>query len=182
MTIRFLVYKDIVLYREARLRSLKESPFAFSDSYEDQLKKATDFYDEIEMTGSPPEKFTLGAFSEQDELVGFVKFKRDQRSKARHRASLHSLYVIPEFRGKGIAKMMITELFKIIEPIPGLEQLQLSSIISHNSTVSFYEKMGFQMLGGILEKDLIIEGKYVDAMYMVKFLAPTLQSNTINNP
>jgi ribosomal protein S18 acetylase RimI-like enzyme len=171
MTIRFLTNDDVIDYSILRKNSLIESPFAFSDSYEDQENKSmSDYQSEIMKWGNPLEAFTLGAFNEAKKLVGFVRFKRDQRTKARHRASLHSLYVKPEYRGQGLAKMLVNELLKIVEEVPGIEQLQLSSIASHISIIEFYEKLGFQKLGGLLEKDLIINGKYVDAWYMVKHL------------
>lgn len=171
MNIRILESADSSAYKTLRLSALQESPFAFSDSFEDQVNKADiDFVNEIISSGSPLESFSLGAFTGTNDLVGFVKFKRDQRSKARHRASVHSLYVRPDVRGEGIANQLMTELFKIAEMIPGIEQLQLSSIISKKSMITFYEKFGFQILGGVLEKDLIVEGQYVDAVYMVKHL------------
>lgn len=171
MIIRFLNNDDVMSYAELRKYSLMESPFAFSDSYEDQKEKTLlNYQEEIIKWGNPLEAFTLGAFNETNELIGFVKFKRDQRTKARHRASLHSLYVKPEYRYAGLAKLLVSELTTIIEPIPGIEQLQLSSIVSHISLIEFYEKLGFQKLGGLLEKDLIINGKYVDAWYMIKTL------------
>ena len=171
INIRFLNENDSLIYREIRLSGLKESPFAFSDSYEDQLNKPNlDFQLEIKKTGEPLESFTLGAFSNQSQLIGFVKFKRDHRSKARHRASLFSLYVHPSCRGKGTAKKLISELLKTIEPISGIEQLQLSTIISKNSLVEFYKSFGFEKLGDIIKDDLIIENQYVDAIYMVKHL------------
>jgi ribosomal protein S18 acetylase RimI-like enzyme len=171
MIIRFLNSDDVEAYRALRLSSLKESPFAFSDSYEDLApQKARHFEMEIETSGMPLESFALGAFADTNELVGFVRFKRDQRTKARHRASLHSLYVATQFRGKGLAKKLILKLVKFIEPLPGLEQLQLWAIISNTSLIPFYEKFGFQKSGGLIEKDLIINGQYVDAFYMVKYL------------
>lgn len=171
MNIRFLDENDCFVYREIRLASLKECPFAFSDSYEDQLNKSLlDIQIEVKKIINPIESFTLGAFSEQNHLIGFVKFKRDNRSKARHRASLFSLYVKPDYRGEGIARKLIIELLKTIEPIIELKQLQLSTIISQNSLFEFYKKFGFKKFGGIIKKDLIIENQYVDAIHMVKHL------------
>lgn len=174
MIIRFLDSKDVMSYTALRKFSLLESPFAFSDSYEDlNGKTADDYLKEVSKWGNPPESFTLGAFTDAGDLIGFVKYKRDQRTKARHRASLHSLYIKPEHRSKGLAKKLISEVEAVVECIPGLEQLQLSSIVSHISLIEFYEKLGFQKLGGLLEKDLIINGVYVDAWYMVKHLKNT---------
>lgn len=170
MKIRFLNDTDSLSYRELRLSSLQESPFAFSDSYEDQVNKTiADFQQEIIKIGNPIESFTLGAFSE-NKLIAFVKFKRDHRTKARHRASLYSLYVEPKYRGQGIAKKLILKLFKIIEPLTELEQLQLSTIISKTDLRAFYQSFGFQKLGGLIKDDLLIENHYVDAVYMVKHL------------
>ncbi len=171
MNIRFLDENDSLIYREIRLSSLKESPFAFSDSYEDQLNKSIlDFQIEIKKIINPIESFTLGAFSNKSQLIGFVKFKRDNRSKARHRASLCSLYVNPDYRGKGIAKKLIIELLKSIESITELKQLQLSTIITKEPLIDFYKSFGFEKLGNIIKDDLIIENQYVDAIYMVKHL------------
>lgn len=171
MNIRFLDENDSFIYREIRLNSLKESPFAFSDSYEDQVNKSIlDFQKEIKKIINPIESFTLGAFSNKNQLVGFVKFKRDHRSKARHRASLFSLYVQPDYRGNGIAKELINKLIATIESIKDIKQLQLSTIISKDSLVDFYKIFGFVKLGDIIKDDLIIENEYVDAIYMVKYM------------
>ncbi len=174
MNIRFLQQNDSIIYRELRLSSLIESPFAFSDSYEDQVNKSIiEFELEIKKEGNPLESFTLGAFSNRNELIGFVKFRRDHRSKARHRASLFSLYVQPNHRGKRIATKLITNLLSTIEAITDLEQLQLSTIISNDSLTDFYKNFGFEILGDVIKADLIIENQYVDAIYMVKYLKTT---------
>lgn len=171
MIIRFLNEDDSIKYKEIRLNSLLESPFAFSDSYEDYLSKTlTEYQLEIIKEENPLECFALGAFSDENQLIGFVKFKRDSRSKARHRASLYSLYVEPKYRGNGIARKLVLELLRIIEPIKDIEQLQLSTIITKNSLIEFYQNFGFEILGGIIKKDLIIQNLYVDAVYMVKYL------------
>lgn len=174
MEIRFLNSEDTAAYVALRKYSLSESPYAFSDSSEDEENKTlSDYESEIKKWGDPLEAFTLGAFSEAGELVGFVKLKRDQRTKARHRAMLHSLYVKPDFRRQGIATQLISRVSTICETISGIEQLQLAAIVSHSSQIEFYEKSGFKKLGGLIEKDLIINGTYTDAWYMVKHLNTT---------
>ncbi|MGZ3902366.1 MAG: N-acetyltransferase family protein [Bacteroidia bacterium] len=171
MIIRLLTPADVSAYKAFKLYSLSESPFAFSDSYEDESKKSDlDFQRELEIVGLPAESFVLGAFSPLKELIAFVKFKRDVRTKARHKASLHSLYVKPQYRGSGLAKKLLEELFKTIKPLQNLEQIHLWALISDSSVVHFYEKCGFLKQGAIVKNDLKIDGKYVDASYMVKYL------------
>lgn len=171
MIFRFLNKDDVEIYRELKRFSLIESPLAFSDSYEDELTKTdTDYLRELEIVGSPAETFVIGVFTDTKKLVGFVKFKRDKRTKARHKASLHSLYIKPEYRNKGIGKRLINHLFETISVLNGLEQVHLWVLISDTSVVEFYEKNGFCKQGTIVKNDLKIADKYVDAFYMVKQL------------
>src|SRR6476620_7955468 len=122
MTVRFLNHGDVEAYQGLRLLSLKESPFAFSDSLEDEPGKTDDDYlAEIIQHGNPPERFTIGAFAEDGGLTGFVGFVRDLRTKARHRAMVRALYVVPQYRGRGIARKMLLQLLHTAEMIPNLE-------------------------------------------------------------
>jgi ribosomal protein S18 acetylase RimI-like enzyme len=171
MNFRFLDKNDILTFKELRLLSLQESPLAFSESYEDELKKMdVQFELELNIIGIPAESFVLGVFSKLNELIGFVKFQRDTRSKARHKATLHALYIKPQYRKQSIGKTLMTELFKIIESLKGVEQIHLWVLISDTSVMNFYEKCDFQTHGAIVKNDLKIGDRYVDAMYMVKYL------------
>ncbi|HLO55387.1 MAG TPA: GNAT family N-acetyltransferase [Saprospiraceae bacterium] len=176
MIIRFLNKQDATFYSQLKKMALQESLYAFSDSFQDEINKSlVDYENEIEMKGVPLEKFALGAFSDSNQLIGFVKFTRDQRTKARHRSSLHSLYIAPEYRNIGIAKLLMNELIAQAKLLPDLEQLQLSVIISPKySVVKFYELFDFKILGSLIVDDLIIEGNYVDAVNMVKYLKQDL--------
>jgi ribosomal protein S18 acetylase RimI-like enzyme len=174
MEIRFLDPKDVTAYKILRVFSLEESPFSFSDSPDQEAERTlSDYEQDIIPKGDPLEQFALGAFSTNDELIGFVRFKRDQRSKARHRAYLYTLYVHPDHRRKGIARRLVLELLQQAEQVPGVEQLQLAALISDTTVIPFYEKLGFHILGGLIPNDLVINGRYVDAVYMVKHLRPT---------
>ncbi|MEO0341645.1 MAG: GNAT family N-acetyltransferase [Bacteroidota bacterium] len=161
-------------YYQLRLFSFKESPFAFSESYTDALAAgAQAFLEDINLPHSQQGLFTMGAFKANEELVGFVKFKRDQRSKALHKAMLHAMYIHPEYRGQKVGSLLMRHLFSIIQQMKGLEQIHLwvlSLPEVPNPAISFYQKFGFEITGPQVKKDLIIEGKYVDANYMVCYL------------
>lgn len=170
--LRLLNLDDAEVYREVRLNSYKNDPFAFSESYEDESKRTiTDFSDELEIVGSPPEWFVLGAFLDQ-RLVGFVKFRRDQRSKGRHKSMIHAMYVDPECRGLNIGKKLIDELISLTKQQEGLEQIHLWVLHSNQSVSAsnFYKKCGFISQGPRVLKDLKIGETYIDAEYMVMFL------------
>ena len=159
-------------YRSLRLRSFEESPLAFSESYQDEkLKSVTTFALELEAKGTPIEHFVLGAFTVSDELVGFVTFKRDTRSKARHKSMIHAMYVAPEVRGKSIGKLLMEALFTKVKAIEGLEQIHLWVLHANDISASdFYKKLGFESQGTAVKKDLKIGDTYIDAEYMVMYL------------
>lgn len=171
MLFRKLNLGDEAKYRSLRLFSLQESPFAFSESYEDEcVKTAEQFHDQFNMNTSMKGTFIMGAFTNKEELVGFVSIARDTRSKALHKAFLHTMYVTPAYRSKGIGNKLIMNLRNEIEHLEGLEQIHLWVLLSDYNAVEFYEKAGFIGQGALVKQDLKIHGQYVDAMYMVKYL------------
>lgn len=170
MTIRILTPKDAPAYRQLRLKSYQESPFAFSESYEDEVQKSeADFATELQIVGTPPEWFVLGAFSEEN-LIGFVKFRRDLRFKARHKSMIHAMYIDLNFRKQGIAKKLIDEILNRAAALEGLEQIHLWVLHGEDSAADFYRKCGFESQGTRVKNDLKIGGAYVDAEYMVLYL------------
>lgn len=170
---RFLNPKDRTTYQSLRLASYQEAPFAFSESYEDELDRPVSYFAaELEMKGHPPEWFVLGAFSEREKLIGFVKFRRDLRSKARHKSMIHAMYVAPEYRKYGIGKGLIDQLLISVKELENLEQIHLWVLHADGSVSAsdFYKKCGFISQGPLVKKDLKIGETYIDAEYMVMYL------------
>ncbi len=171
MLFRKLKLVDAAQYRTLRLFSLHESPYAFSESYEDESRKTVEqFCEQLNMYATIKGTFIMGAFTDKEVLVGFVSIARDTRSKALHKAFLHTMYVTPAYRSMGIGKQLIMNLQNEIEHFEGLEQIHLWVLLSDYNAVKFYEKAGFIGQGALVKQDLKINGQYVDAMYMVKYL------------
>ena len=171
LDIRLLSERDAADYREMRLKSYKEAPLAFSESYEDDKNRSlNEFKSELMIQGNPPERFVLGAFLETEKLIGFVKFRRDLRSKARHKSMIHAMYTDLKYRNHGIGKKLIQDLLKRVRIMVGLEQIHLWVLHSDTSASDFYKKCGFESQGMLVKKDLKIEDIYVDAEYMVMYL------------
>jgi len=90
--IRLLTTKNASIYQKLRLTNFIEAPYAFSESYEDEVQcYLSSFEQELAQIGQPPEQYALGAFNAANELVGFVRFRRDRRSKARHKAMVYAM-------------------------------------------------------------------------------------------
>jgi len=171
MKIRILNASDAKAYRDLRLKGLKESPHAFSDSYEDEFEKLLpQIAEEITPIGNPPEQFVLGAFSENGGLLGIVTFKRDTRSKARHKAMLSSMYVLPEARRHGLGRKLLAEIVDKARHLEGLEQIHIWVLHAPGSPLRFYRQCGFESQGPRVKGDLKINNQYIDAEYMVLHL------------
>lgn len=168
--IRVLEKVDGLAYQALRLYSFKEAPYAFSESYEDeQLRSLESFEQELHIDGEPLNKFALGAFNAQQNLIGFARFRRDQRSKAQHKSMVFGMYVHPEYRKLGVGKALLLHLIEHAKSLDGLEQIHLWALKSTYSDASkFYAKLGFRTQGTV-EKDLLINGNYVDAEYLVLY-------------
>lgn len=171
IALRLLDKKDAAKYRALRLKSFQESDLAFSRSYEDEKHKTIDeFAEELIIRGNPPEWFVIGAFTNDDRLVGMVRFRRDLRTKARHKSMLHTMYVDPEFRNCGLGRRIVLDLLERVRRLEGLEQIHLWVLHADGSASGFYKKFGFISQGPFVKKDLKVGDVYVDAEYMVLYL------------
>lgn len=65
------------------------------------------------------------------------------------------VYVLPEYRGTGAATDLI-KTFKEWAEINEADRIQIGTItgIQANRTVKFYEKLGFELVGYVLEKEI----------------------------
>ncbi|WP_130736506.1 GNAT family N-acetyltransferase [Flavobacterium sp. J27] len=107
-----------------------------------------DDLDTLFPTKDKPDSFTLGAFSNNN-LAGIVSFTRDgeNREKLRHKGILFRMYVSKDYRGQGIAKLLIASLVDRVKQISDIESINLT-VITHNDTAKkLYEKFGFVTFG-----------------------------------
>lgn len=169
--IRVLQVEDAPAFRNLRLESFRESPLGFSESYEDEKERPLlDFEEEVIPVGDPPEYYILGAFNPAGNLIGFVKFKRDKRSKARHKSMVHAMYTKAEERNKGIGKWLMEEVIRRAQVMEGMEQIHLWVLHTDRTAAGFYQRLGFISQGPFVKKDLKVGDVYIDAEYMVLYL------------
>lgn len=169
--IRVLQVEDAQEFRSLRLESFREAPLGFSESYEDEKERPlSDFQQEITPSGNPPEYYVLGAFNPTEELIGFVKFKRDKRSKARHKSMIHAMYTKAAERNKGIGKLLMEEVMQRAQAMEGMEQIHLWVLHTDRTAAGFYQRLGFISQGPFVKKDLKVGEVYIDAEYMVLYM------------
>jgi GNAT superfamily N-acetyltransferase len=163
--IRPLTIEEWATYRDLRLAAFHESSGAFSESFEDEQSLPREHFETC--IGRDPEHVTLGGFA-GTALVAIATLKRDKRSKARHKAFVHTMYVAPEARRRGLAEALLRELVAIARGMAALSQLHLWVLDPEASGARrLYLKVGFVAQGPVVRDDLVIDGKHVDAEYMV---------------
>jgi ribosomal protein S18 acetylase RimI-like enzyme len=103
--------------------------------------------------------------------IGTATFTRQRRAKRRHKAELHRMYVVPEWRGRGVGAALLDHVLRAARGMPGLEEVSLIVACHNPAAVSLYERHGFERLWterGALK----LEGGYVDAHHMTLRLGP----------
>ncbi len=159
---RLLTVADVELFREIRLRGLKEHPDAFLDSYEESVDWPLERFKKWFGNG-----WIAGGFVDQ-KLLGITGLYRQDRIKIRHKGMVWGVYVAPEARGFGIARRLI-EILLAEAKKAGLELVQLSTDVTNPITVALYQSFGFEPYG--VEKHILkLQDRYVDDVVMVKFL------------
>ncbi len=168
MEIRFLNFEDVAIYRNLRLQALKESPMAFHSSYEQEAcLPLTTFVDKL-CSHDDSVRGIFGAFDDSNRLIGMLGFSRESRLKRAHIGALWSLYVLPEFRSRGIGGALLDEALSHARRLEGLRQIVLTATANNLAACSLYKSRGFERFG--LERDaLCVDGTYFDEEHLALY-------------
>jgi ribosomal protein S18 acetylase RimI-like enzyme len=172
MLIKVLTEVNATQFWDLRLKGLRENPEAFGAEYEEELNIPMDklilrFNDDF--IGPLEDNFILGAFDENNDLVGMIGLRRERRAKMKHKAVLWGTYVAANLRQLGIGRSLIVELINKAKSIQGLEQISLGVVSSNEQAKGLYASAGFQVCG--LEKNALKIGQtYFDEDIMVCFI------------
>ncbi len=121
-------------------------------------------------TNETEDSFTIGAFLDEN-LAGIVSFARDgnEREKLRHKGVLFRMYVSSEYRGQGIAKVLLQNVIERAKLLDNMEQINLTVVNNNINAKNIYTKFGFETFSS--EKNAFKwKGKYFDEDSMVLFL------------
>jgi cyclohexyl-isocyanide hydratase len=124
-------------------------------------------------TEDTPESFTLGAFSNEGELLGTVGFKRDSFVKLHHRGLVFRMYVSEKAKGLGLGRKLLQTLIEKAKQGDGLRQIYLTVISSNSRAKNLYISEGFERYSFEKEAIKMADNEYVDEDSMVKYLFAT---------
>jgi ribosomal protein S18 acetylase RimI-like enzyme len=146
MDVRQLGPADAPAYQRLRLLSLRESPSAFSASYEDEADRSIDEVAARITPASDGSICMLGIF-EHDELCGFVAVIRPRRAKLRHGAELAGMYVAPTFRRRGFGSALLNAAIAHIRSMGGVHHIKLGVNDTNTAAKALYQSVGFERYG-----------------------------------
>ena len=132
------------VYRDLRLRALRDSPDAFGSTFErEQQRSAAEWAARLAVPEGSHESLPLVAVSD-DEFVGLA-WGRVAPSDDRV-AYVYQMWVSPTSRGRGIATLLIDTLIAWARSV-GATQLRLSVSRGNTSAERTYAKAGFEPVG-----------------------------------
>ena len=156
--IRPLTADDATIFREIRLEALQQHPAAFGTSYEEALARPLENYSAL-----LEDTHVCGGFQAGEQLCGIAGLFWHEAVKARHRATLFSMYVRPQARGTGLADTLVTHL---LDHARGAFEVVLLRVNAGNPTACrLYERHGFVPYG-TEPRSLKVDGVYHDEVLM----------------
>lgn len=159
---RILGENDFEEWNKVRSLGLDVAPFAFGRSNEDELPtRERLFKNNINRT----DRFILGLFSDE-QLIGISGFFRHEPIKAFHKGTVWSVFVNPDFQGKGHGRKLMDETLKDAWKMESLETILIGVSSDNPTAINLYRSLGFIDYGRE-PNCLKHEGKYVDEILMV---------------
>ncbi len=164
MDIRMVADAEMPQLWSIWVRALHDHPEAFGAEYEwargVSAEQSQELLRQIRASGG----FILGAL-EGIAPIGMLNFNRQQGEKFRHKGDIGAVYVVPEQRGKGVAKML---LYAALEQIRLSTDFAVISLSVNNENIAarqLYDSCGFKAYG-VEPKGLCVNGQYFDLLHM----------------
>lgn len=158
LSIRRLVADEAAAFRELRLAGLVEAPAAFGSSYAAEKDNSVE-----DFAATIGRNYLAGAWV-GDRLVGVTGFYQLTGEKTAHRGSIWGVYVDPDHRGFGVARLLLEHV--LAHARLHVLQVHLSVVADNDAALALYERLGFVRYG-LEPRSLRIEGQFYDEHLMV---------------
>jgi RimJ/RimL family protein N-acetyltransferase len=176
--VRVLGAEDAAAFQALRLEALRESPAAFSSSYEEECEIPLSRV--VERLSPAPERAVFGAF-QSGVLVGTAGLQRERASKLAHKAFIWGVYVTPAARRRGLGRLLLREVLAHAASMPGLRQVSLGVNSANPASIALYESVGFEPFG--VEKGfLLVDGVLYDEIHMARVVGKSGGPSPIPKP
>jgi RimJ/RimL family protein N-acetyltransferase len=143
MKIRRIRLGESALYREVRLSALKESPDAFTTTYESAAKRSPESWQsQADGSAKGTDRATFLAFAE-GEPIGIAALYRDE---GKDEGEILQVWISPELRGTGIAAELVEAVIDWGRS-QRITRIRAGITEGNSRALRFYMKMGFTSSG-----------------------------------
>ena len=165
LTIRTALAKDASQVVKLMKGVIKEGPFTLyeSDEYSSTAKSEAKRIKRFK--NAPGKIYLVGSI--KDEITGFISFDNWDTRRTTH-TGLFSIFLKKKFRGMGIGKLLIKSMLNWGKHNPVNKKISLAVFSTNKNAIALYKKLGFRR-EGCCQRDMIINGKYVDSVLMYKY-------------
>jgi predicted GNAT family acetyltransferase len=154
------------VYKHLRLESLKKDPQAFIGIHEEKLKVP----DSVWQDQFSREHTRILFLFEGVQAIGMAGYEINHNSKNAHVASIFGVYVMPDYRGKGLGKMLVSALIEdITKHHPQIMKLKLAVSSAQVAAFHIYETLGFKSVG-TLKMEIKHGEEFFDEILLEKFI------------
>ncbi len=143
VTIDTVTPKNILVFKEARLRALRDSPTAFGSTYAREVK-LTDAEWMERARQSDGVKRVMYMALEDGAACGIAGAMRDEDDASR--AALISMWTAPTHRQRGVGRMLVEQVIAWARS-RGVKVLTLMVTSVNPTATKFYEQLGFVRTG-----------------------------------
>jgi ribosomal protein S18 acetylase RimI-like enzyme len=166
MEIYRLVPSDAEKYQALRLLALRESPTAFSSSYDEEC--GTPLEEIAKFLATESGRAVFGAVVD-GRLVGMVAVGRESRPRVSHKGYIRGMYVAPTSREKGVGRRLLSAALAFAATMDGVSQVMLVVTADNSAAVALYESMGFESFG-VEPGAFRVAGVLYDDIQMVRYM------------
>lgn len=145
LSVRRIKIGEAELFKQVRLASLQEAPYAFSSTYESALQRSPQSWaDQADGSARGADRATFIAFA-GDVPVGIAALYRQVDTPAT--GEMLQVWVAPEYRSSGTAAALLDALFQWAGA-NGFQTVVATITQGNGRALKFYQKYGFKLAEG----------------------------------
>ena len=142
IAMREITEDDTEVYRELRLEGLRISPDSFEQSYEDEVKKPIEYWQDMVDKLTPPSLHTAFFLFDGASAVGVIHgFVRGEQN-----GSFGGLWVHPDYRRRGLARRLVKTILAWAGE-QGMTVMRLWTVDGSEGPLRLYQQFGFEPTG-----------------------------------